>query len=249
MASETRRVVSAEADVAAIQRHLLPATLPRTPGYSFAAHYQPCEAAGGDFYGFQSFDDGRLGFAIADVSGHGAAAAVMMAVLRAALSAFRVFGRMRESAPQDVNAVVRDVNVPGIFVTAFFVSLDPPTGNLFCGNCGHPPGLLRRADGSVGATCGESSLPIGIVDEVDPPTFLENLGPGDSLVLYTDGVTESRSVAGVFFGEARLRACIARADGTADGILAEILGELTRHEVGVPRADDRCVVVCTRDGA
>lgn len=233
--------------VAEIQRHLLPASLPEVAGYRFAVHYRPCEAAGGDFYGFQPFADGRLGFVVADVAGHGAGAAVMMAALRSALAAFRVFGRLRESAAQDVNAIINDIAVPGMFITAFFVSLDLPSGNLYCGNCGHPPALVRRSDGRIEVMSGLGDIPLGIMPEVDPPMLVQRLGVGDSVVLYTDGVTDARNGAGEAFGDARFTHAIASARGSDPGMLLEgITGALAGHTGSEPPLDDQCVLICTR---
>ncbi len=242
-------MLSDAAQIAAIQKHLLPASLPAIPGYTFAAMYRPCLAAGGDYYGFQQFADGRLGFLIADVAGHGAGAAVMMAVLRSALAAFRVFGRLRETAAQDCNAIVNDIAVPGVFVTAFLVSLEPTSGEIFCGNCGHPAPLVRRHHGAVEQIEGGGSLPLGIAEEIDPPMIRESLNPGDALVLYTDGLTEARSPAGAFFGEQRVRAVIASAalDSDAPSLLARLVHALALHQADAHQSDDQCIVVCVRD--
>lgn len=235
-------------DVAALQRHLLPATLPHVPGYRFAVFYRPCEGAGGDYYGFQHFADGRQGFVIADVAGHGAGAAVMMAVLRTALASFRVFGRLRESAAQDVNLVLREISVPGIFVTAFFGSLDPADGALYSGNCGHPLPIVRRRDGSTANLADMSDVPLGVLDHVEPPLVTTRLGAGDAVVMYTDGVVEHPNDAGDFFGAERLAAAIASAPrGDADSIMASILLQLARHAGQTAATDDQCLVICSRD--
>lgn len=235
-------------DVAALQRHLLPAMPPAVRGYRFAVYYRPCEAAGGDYYGFQPFADGRCGFVIADVAGHGAGAAVMMAVLRTALASFRVFGRLRESAAQDVNLVLREISVPGVFVTAFFGSLDPADGALYSGNCGHPLPLVRRRDGVTTPLADMADVPLGVLDHIEPPMVTTRLAPGDAVVMYTDGVVEHPSEAGGFFGVERLTTAVAEApQADADGILASILTHLARHAGQCAAGDDQCIVVCSRD--
>lgn len=235
--------------VALLQRQLLPALAPELSGYEFAVLYRPCEAAGGDFYGFQKFADGGLGVLVADVSGHGLRAAVMMAALRSAMSAFRVFDRLRESAPQDVNAVINDLAIPGIFITAFFVSLEPRSGRIFCGNCGHPPPLIVRADGRVQHLEGGGSPPMGIVERIEPPTIIGDLGYGDSLVLFTDGVTDARSPAGEAFENSRLKEAASRPAENADGIVRAIREAIDAHVAGAPGIDDQCVVVMRRRDA
>ncbi|MFZ4575624.1 MAG: PP2C family protein-serine/threonine phosphatase [Phycisphaerales bacterium] len=237
----------AERAIAALQRHLLPEHLPVVPGYDFAAFYQPCDAAGGDFYGFQAFADGRIGFVVADVAGHGAQAAVMMAALRGALAAFRVFGRPRETAPQDINAIVHEIAIPGMFITAFFVSLDTPTGTLYCGNCGHPPAIIVRADGRHERVNEAGDLPLGIVPIIDPPMMTVALERGDAMILYTDGVTEARNHLGHEFGEELLTRTLAGARaGSAQQLCDTIVEALRTHMGATPASDDQCVLVCWR---
>jgi sigma-B regulation protein RsbU (phosphoserine phosphatase) len=234
-------------EVAAMQRQLLPAAMPALPGFEFAVAYRPCVAAGGDYYDFQQFADGRVGIVVADVSGHGAGAAVMMAVMRGAFAAFRVFGRLRDTAAQDVNAIVNDVSVPGVFVTAFLVSLDPETGRIYCGNCGHPSPMIRRSDASVAELSGPGDLPFGISEQINPPMLEDQLGPGDALVLYTDGVTESRDTRAEFFGETRLREVISAASGTdAASLVAAVIAAVDEHQGAATQSDDQCVLVCRR---
>lgn len=242
-----RRPAAADDGVADLQRQMLPEALPRLAGYEFAVEYRPCAAAGGDFYGFQPFDDGRLGFVVADVAGHGNVAAVMMAALRGAFAAFRVFGRARESAPQDVNAVVYEIGVPGMFITAFFVSLDPSTGMLYCGNCGHPRPLVLRAGGGIERLASIGDLPLGIVPSIDPKTVAVGLRSGDALIIYTDGVTEARDAAGREFGDERLhQALAAAADQPADRIRHSIARAVREHQGTTAALDDQCVLVCRR---
>lgn len=237
----------AEPAITELQRHLLPAELPDIPGYEFSVLYRPCEEAGGDFYGFQAFADGRLGIVVADIAGHGATAAVMMAALRGALAAFRVYGRPRESAPQDLNAIVNEIGVPGMFITAFFVSLDPSSGMLYCGNCGHPPAIIVRADKSSELINAASDLPLGILPCIDPPMMPVPLQPGDTLVMFTDGVTESRDSSGREFGLPRLIDAIASPTSTsAERVRDNVIQALTDFQVDSHPLDDRCVLVCRR---
>lgn len=236
-----------------IQRHLLPAGLPEVEGYRFAVHYRPCEAAGGDYYGFQPFGGDSMGFVVADVSGHGVGAAVMMAVLRAGLAAFKVFDRTIKYAPQDINAIVNECRVPGIFVTAVFTSIHFPTGLMHIGNCGHPPPRILRGCRRLEYVRCESSLPMGIEETIDPPAYVAELGRGDSVVFYTDGITETRNGRGEMFDDARLDAAIlegagdaTRVEGRSERIVEKILEALAGFDGGLPAPDDRCILVCTR---
>jgi phosphoserine phosphatase RsbU/P len=172
----------------------------------------------------------------------------MMAVLRAALAAHQVFGRSRKFVSQDLNQIVNAVGVPGVFVTAFFVSLEFSTGEMYCGNCGHPPALLRRADGRVEPLVGIASLPIGMVEEIDAPLFIAQLQPGDALILFTDGITEARNAAGEFFDDVGLHLAIRNSGcGDAENLLQNITAALRQHTGEIPPSDDRCVLICTRN--
>ncbi len=239
---------TAKEAIAAVHRYLLPHGLPEIEGYDFAVYYAPCDIAGGDLYAFQAFDDGNLGFVVADVSGHGPAAATVMAAFRGALAAFRVFGRPRERAAADLNAVVNEIGVPACFITALFVSLHPTTGAVYSGCCGHPPGLIRRASGAVELFDGPADPPLGVLVSVEAPMRMHQLLPGDTLILHTDGVTDAMSAAGVRFGEGGLwRAVLSAPVGTGAGeILASVQASLARHTRNAEIIDDQCVLVCSR---
>ncbi len=120
----------------------------------------------------------------------------------------RFFNTRRDDKPG-----AAEIAVPGMFITAFFVSLDPRTGTLYCGNCGHPPANIVRSDGQREIVNVAGDLSPGIVEHVDPPMMAVALGAGDTFVLYTDGVTEARDHAGTEFGVSRLVDAIATAAG------------------------------------
>ena len=232
-----------------LQRLLLPSEFPDVPGYSFAIHYVPCEAAGGDFYGWQKWDDGTLGIGVADVSGHGMRAAVVMAMVRA------VDGGIQTSQPParyhsagSWRFLCRGEQSPTTFITVVFLRLKPQSGEFTFRNCGHPSPKIRRRDGSVVAIHDGRVLPIGIMfeeaDDVAPATG--HLAPGEALVLYTDGVPDSGAEDGSFFDDERLDAAISNCAGDAESIVNSIATELLAHRGKRRQRDDECIVVIRR---
>lgn len=208
---ETCRMLDSElAATASVQRWLLPPPVPLAPGIGVASYYRPAHHAAGDYYDAGPLADGNVGVLIADVSGHGAAAAVLMAILRTVVH--DEVDRFRITKPAALLDHADDhfgaIGLPsrGSFITAFSGALDAKAGRMTYSCAGHPPPRLwRAANGEVMPIAGACSCPIGILD--DPPRHEEEsveLDPGDLLIFYSDGITEARSASGEFFGEARL---------------------------------------------
>jgi phosphoserine phosphatase RsbU/P len=231
--------------VAAAQRLLLPAVLPEVPGLELAVSYRPASQAGGDYYDFLQLPGGRWGLFIADVSGHGAAAAIVAAVVHATLHGC--------SEAEDPSKLLSYVNVrlrgsreewSGSFVTAFYAVFDPASGTLSYASAGHPPArVLSGSDGRIRALATSRGLPLGIVTDEFFVTASEAVQAGDVLVLYTDGVTEARGEAGDWFGVERLDESIATNGGSAEGVTGAIVRSLTRFAGGGRPADDQTMVV------
>jgi sigma-B regulation protein RsbU (phosphoserine phosphatase) len=199
--------------VGEIQRSLLPATLPDIPGFELAAHYQTSARAGGDYYDFFPLDGGGWGIFIADVSGHGTPAAVLMAITHAIAHA-----KPGTHTPPALlldylnDRLTRSYTRGGTFVTAFYAVLDPGQRTLTYCRAGHnPPRLVRK--GSVLSLDETGSLPMGILSGQQFEQSTVALEPGDLLLLYTDGIVEAaapaRSSGGRdFFGTERLDALL-----------------------------------------
>ena len=177
--------------VGEIQRSLLPQELPKLPGFEFAAHYRTSARAGGDYYDFFPLPDGQLGIFIADVSGHGTPAAVLMAITHA-------IAHTQPGSQQPPGKMLTHLNHhlaksytgSGTFVTAFYGMLNPRTRALTYSVAGHnPPRLVRR--GAVLSVEATGGLPLGIMPDAVYGEASGALEPGDLLVLYTDGITEA----------------------------------------------------------
>jgi sigma-B regulation protein RsbU (phosphoserine phosphatase) len=242
---EKRRMEEDMRMAAEIQTGLLPREAPGVPGWDLAGCNRPCRTVGGDYYDF-AVEDGRLLLALGDVSGKGTGAALLMTVLRAAV-------RSHWREPVLADAVVRInrtvcQNVPSSkFVTFFLAALDPATGRLDYVNAGHNPPLLVRADGGVDKLS-DGGLVLGMFDDVVYDGGGVEMRPGDTLVVYSDGVTETWDPDGEEFAEERLRAlAVEKRTLDAESLQQAILREIERFEAGARATDDRTIVVLKRD--
>ena len=181
--------------VGEIQRSLLPAELPAIPGFDLAAWYKTSARAGGDYYDFFPLPGGSWGLFIADVSGHGTPAAVLMAITHAIAHAHPG----RHTPPDELLVYLNErlacsYTRGGSFVTAFYAVLDPHARTLTYSAAGHNPPRLARA-GKVIPLDEAAALPLGILDEQPYGQATVKLQSGDLLLLYTDGITEAAAPA------------------------------------------------------
>ena len=188
------------AAAATIQRRLLPASPPPVSGYDLAGCNFPCREVGGDYFDFQVRGNGRLGLAIGDVSGKGMGAALLMATLQAAFRAHAATDVPVAELVCRLNRAIFSNCDPDKFITFFFGELDPESGRLAYTNAGHNPPLLVRGNGPV-ERLQTGDLILGFQPGVDYSVKETTLQPGDLLVLYSDGITESRDPAGAEFEE------------------------------------------------
>ncbi len=234
-----------------IQERLLPHVMPAVPGFEISGASLPSQQVGGDYFDFLDLEDGRLGIAIADVSGKGIPAALLMANLQAILR-----GQAEERG--DVSAVLARVNSflvrstdPHMFVTFFYGILDRVKGVFLSSNAGHNPPLLLRADGTI-ERLSAGGLLLGFMAGQDYAQQATELRPGDVVVLFTDGITEASDPGTPdrpdrFFGEERLIEVVRRSAGlTAGEIQTAILDAVAAHTAGAPQSDDITLVVFKR---
>jgi len=244
---EAYRVVDKELQVVAdIQRSLLPSAMPDIQGMEVATYYQTSKRAGGDYYDFFPFADNRWGFFVADVSGHGTPAAVIMAVTHAIAHTCPDDSYPPGKLLQFVNQHLskRYTNGTGTFVTAFYGVYDPATRTLEYSCAGHPPPMLIRcSEGKVDQLSDAQCLPLGIdADEVYVEASVQ-LQKGDIMVIYTDGITEARAPAGEMFGSDRLKQLLTSCAFRADALIRSTLQEVDAFTVGAPPNDDRTLVI------
>jgi len=234
--------------VGSIQRALLPPKLPSIPGFDLATHYQTSAWAGGDYYDFFPLDGGRWGIFIGDVSGHGAPAAVMMAITHATAHAqpgtHTPPGALLQFLNEQLSqAYIRDES----FVTAFYAVLDPRERTLRYSRAGHNPPRLVRG-GAVQSLDATGSLPLGILPGQVYDEVVVQLERGDLLLLYTDGITEAMSPlaggqGGLLFGLQRLDSLLldcakCNADECVNRVRA-VVGEFSQY---APPTDDQTLI-------
>jgi sigma-B regulation protein RsbU (phosphoserine phosphatase) len=231
--------------VADVQRSLLPKQLPRIPGLELTAHYETASRAGGDYYDFFPLAGGRWGILIADASGHGAPAAVLMAMTHAIA---HTVPHPSSSPSRMLHFINRHFCFEHVadseaFVTAFFCVFDPRKRLLVYSCAGHPPPRILRSDGSVVSLDKADSLPLGFMPDEAYRDSVQPLLPGDRILFYTDGLTEAISPDGELFGVERLDAVLQRSRADASGLMARLLRGLSRFAGDRPATDDRTLLV------
>src|SRR5713101_5577866 len=229
-----------------IQQRFQPASAPQVAGYELQGISFPCYEIGGDYYDFIQREDGRLIVALGDVSGKGPAAALLMSSLHAAVHAHSDTHNSLVKTISAVNRYLVDSTPANRFVTLFYAELDPKNGSLAFLNAGHNPPLIVHAGGTM-EQLAAGGLPLGIMSNAEFREGKTRLHPGDVLVIYSDGVSESVNPSGEEFGPTRLYETVARnLDASAAGIRDRIESALTKFCQGTPAADDITLVICKR---
>lgn len=198
-----------------IQRDMLPRELPDQEEFDVCAAMHPAKEIGGDFYDFFPVDEDHLEVVIADVSGKGVPAALIMALSKMLIKDHTKTGIPLGEVFTSVNRLLCEGNETNVFVTAFMAVLELSTGKLTYVNAGHNPPLIRLGDGGFAYMDIAPGMLLGIFDGI---RYTQNelvMAPGDRLFLYTDGVTEAMNASDALYGNDRLRAYL-NAHGTED---------------------------------
>ena len=229
-----------------IQYNLLPPQTPRVRGFDIHCSYRPAKEIGGDYFDFLPVDDHHMGITIADASGKSIPAALVMSTTRAILRFVAPGSISAAETLTRVNAVL-SVDIPvGIFVTAFYLILDPVARTMTCASAGHTPLLIARTDGTV-----EIVNPGGIALGFDRGTIFERsireqrvqLAEGDRVLLYTDGVVECVNPANEEYSDRRLREFLRRnRELSSHDFIGALLADLDRHRGVADMRDDTTIV-------
>jgi sigma-B regulation protein RsbU (phosphoserine phosphatase) len=220
---------------------MIPAAPPKIPGLDMASVYVPCYTLGGDFFDFIPLPYDNVGLAVADVSGKGVPASLIMASVRAFLRAavdnvyylYDIVGRINQMLCRDTQ--------PNEFCTLFYGVLDARNRRFTYCNAGHPPGLLLR-DGQVTELHSENMV-LGISPEEAYQQSVLELKRGDTLLLYTDGLLDGMNFQNETFGRQRLVEVFKRGGETAEAVAQGILWELRKFEGINKRTDDVTMIV------
>lgn len=242
---EARRDLEAATE---IQRSFLPSERPQVAGLRFFDHYSPAQQIGGDYYDYIPLPGNRLAIAVGDVAGKGVSAALLMARL-SAFTRFCFAGeRDVKKALAQLNRVLSRTGSGDRFVTFVAVVIDLETFAATFVNAGHPLVLRRRADRSDVEELGNdiAGLPLAMFD-LDYDEMVVPLEPGDTLLLYTDGVTEARNRQNEVYGLARLTKAMSESSPDAESIGTAILADVRRFAEGRPASDDLTLAGVTRE--
>ncbi len=239
-----------ELDVARrIQQSILPRTFPTSPQFELHARMLTAKEVGGDLYDFFMLGEDKLGFVIGDASGKGIPAAIFMAVSRTLLRAIATKGVAPHECLQQVNSLLHANSDSETFVTVFYGIMNTKTGEIAYSNGAHNPPYVLRAAGSVENTGAPDGLMLGLFAQAQYQPNQVTLQKGDTLVLYTDGVTEAKNHAGDDFSEARLEACLPQdATSPLPQLLDRILHEVNEFAQGAPQADDLTILALRYNG-
>jgi sigma-B regulation protein RsbU (phosphoserine phosphatase) len=229
-----------------VQRALLPQRVPSIGGFDIAAFSRPAQIVTGDYFDFLQFEDGTYGFVVADVSGHGVSAGMLMGSLQTVFHTLTPGTDSPVEVLQRINRLyIRNINFT-TFVTAFFGRLDPQTRILSYASAGHNPPVLYRHSTNEIAWLKPTGAAIGLMD--DYRVYLETLQlqPGDTLLLYTDGIIEALNPQGdQQFGYDRLAEIVQQNDGLAANELTQKIRQaLYDFTQTTMLADDITLIVC-----
>jgi serine phosphatase RsbU (regulator of sigma subunit)/catechol 2,3-dioxygenase-like lactoylglutathione lyase family enzyme len=246
---ESERRAAQEIEIAKqVQARLFPQSQPALKTLEYAGLCIQARKVGGDYYDFLNLGSGRLGFVIGDISGKGIAAALLMANLQANLrSQCAIALDQPQHLLRSVNQLFCDNTPDGAFATLFFAEYDDTACRLRYANCGHLPALLLRVDNTVERLDATATV-LGIFKDWDCEIGECQLNPGDTLALYTDGITESYNSADEQFGEQRLVEALQRhCEACSQAALAAVVDEVQRfssHE----QHDDITLIVAKHRG-
>jgi sigma-B regulation protein RsbU (phosphoserine phosphatase) len=238
-----------------IQASFLPDTLPQIEGWQLAAALNPCKETSGDFYDVISLPNGRLGILIADVADKGMGAALFMALSRTLIRTYAVEHQSQpELVLQSTNQRILTDTRNDMFVTVFYGILDLNTGQLTYANAGHNPPYLLKAgslnsslEGVKSQGLRNTGMPLGILEEASWEAKSIGLAHGDTLIMYTDGITEAQNLQDEFFGDNRLLATTQyNLSASALAIQNAVLAAVDRFSDAGAQCDDETLLIIKR---
>ena len=230
-----------------IQRTFLPDNLPVVPGWEVDVHWHPARQVSGDFYDAFQLPDGRFGFVIADVSDKGIPAALYMTVTRTLVHASAMDAESPARTLSQVNKLLMENSQEGLFTTVFYALIDPKTGEMTYCNAGHNrPGWLNAKEKKV-IWLEKGGTALGGFADIDLCDSIIALKAEDSVVLYTDGVSEGRGINDQLYGVTRLKNFLQKQIGrTVKELLDDLDSELADFRQNQPQSDDITVMAIRR---
>jgi serine phosphatase RsbU (regulator of sigma subunit)/pSer/pThr/pTyr-binding forkhead associated (FHA) protein len=225
-----------------VQKRFLPQTVPTIPGFEFFAHYDPAYEVGGDYYDFVPLPDDRLAIAVGDVSGKGVAAALMMAKFSRDMRYCILSENAPAAASNELNTLLFSAGIEEKFITLSLSVLDVKRRTLTLTSAGHLPVLVRRSNGKVEEIGEEiAGFPLGIIPESDYRQTEVALHPGDVVAVFSDGVTDARSLRKELYDSCENRWLVRRlseTQGGAEAVGRAIIQDIREFSAGHAQADD-----------
>ena len=239
-----------ELDVASkMQQAILPTSFPEGDSFQVYGNMAPARNVGGDFFDVIPLENGRIGLAVADVSDKGVPAALFMMSSRTLLKGAAIGRGSPGDVLSEVNDLLNEDNDTIMFVTLLYVVYDPETGELTYANGGHSNPLVVHADGGSVELPLTGGIALGVMPGLEYRQDSYTLAPGDSLILYTDGVSEAMNSEGEEFGVDRLRQIFVDQPSTSARQSNEaILQAVADFASGTPQSDDVTCLVLHRIG-
>ncbi len=242
------RVLDHELDAArTIQQAMLPSVFPERKDFDLYATMTPAKGVAGDFYDFFLLGPSRIGLVIADVSGKGIPAALLMALTRTLLRATAQGGADPDVCLAQVNRALCGDKEYSRFVTLFYGQADLESGELRYCNAGHNPPFVIRAE-TVEEVLPVGGLVLGVKADADYARGSVTLGQGETLFLYTDGVTEAMNSANAQYGEERLLRALREPAGSARELVERVERDVAVFTGGRPPSDDVTCLAFTFNG-
>ena len=231
---------------ARIQIDLLPRSSPTVPGYEIAGMNLPAQMVGGDYYDFIPLGDHRVAICLGDVAGKGLPASLLMANLQATLRGQTLFDATPAECIRRSNKLLWESTSAEKFATVFFGILDPQNHRFSYVNAGQEIPFILTDDPEP-VRLAEGGVALGVVEEFDFKEGAVTLGPGDTMVIVSDGITESMNSSQDLYGEERLRPLLFKLRGcNADALIERIIGDVRSFVGGAPQWDDMTIVVVRR---
>jgi len=238
-----------EMDIARkVQEALLPEELPQVEGYDFFASYDSAQAVGGDYYDAMLLENGKVCLSFGDVAGKGVPGALIMSRMSSCVQNTMSFVDNVGDAVTAINNHMCDNSVEGRFVTYVLIILDPETNEITMVNAGHMSPMILKTDGTVDEFDEETiGLPIGVMEDYPYEVVSRKIEPGETMVLFTDGVDEAMNPAGELYTLERMREFINNNTRKADDLGKALLADVRKHANGRPQNDDITIMTFGRD--
>ena len=243
--AQQNRDLAADLELAhELQMKFLPQLPPKLESYEFFSWYRPMQQVGGDYFDYLPLDDNRMGIIVADVVGHGVAAAMLMAKVSAEARFALALSKSAEEAVCRMNRSIANMELDR-FVTLVLCLLDKSSDTMTIVNAGHMPPIIRRKDGSVETVAiEESGLPIGIFEDYEYQSFTTKLESGDVALMYTDGINEAMNEKDEQLTSAALISELSSSQAKTPERIGNAICSLVNEHMGLRQPIDDICMVC-----